>query len=293
MTCGCNQNARISILLSGMVAQPSRNHTTEDRTLSNPRPTPQLHRLLQIVAQLRAPDGCPWDREQTEESMAPHLLEEAFEAIEAIQSGEATHSREELGDLLMNILMIAQIAEEAGRYNIEEVAREISDKLVHRHPHVFGDAQADSSAEVLENWEQIKRSEKGEDRPRGALDGVPAELPALLQAFRIGEKAARVGFDWPDSQGPRAKLEEEIRELDEALADGHQAEIASELGDVLFSLVNLARHAGANPEMALRATSTRFRRRFAFVEQHLGDRLKEASLEEKEALWQDAKAHET
>lgn len=275
-----------------MVAQPSLNHTTEARTLSKPRHTPQLHRLLEIVAQLRAPDGCPWDREQTEASMAPHLLEEAFEAVEAIQGGEAAHSREELGDLLMNILMIAQIAEEADRFDIEEVARGIADKLVRRHPHVFGEVQADSSAEVLANWEQIKRMEKGEDRPRGALDGVPVSLPALLQAYRIGEKAARVGFDWPDSDGPRAKFDEEMKELDEALAQGDPTAIAAELGDVLFCVVNLARHAEINPEMALRATSARFRHRFGFVERHLGERMKDASLEEKETLWQDAKSHE-
>ena len=224
--------------------------------------------------------------------MAPHLLEEAYEAIEALQSGDATTSCEELGDVLMNVLMIAEIAQETGRYDMEGVAREISDKLVRRHPHVFGDAQAEDADEVLENWEQIKKSESGDAKPRGTLDGVPAGLPALLQAFRIGEKASRVGFDWPDTQGPRAKLDEEIAELDEAIGQGDETAIERELGDVLFSLCNLARHVGANPEMALRATNQKFRNRFAKVEQALGARLKEAPLEEKEAAWQTAKADE-
>ena len=259
--------------------------------MTEPRATPQLHRLQQIITRLRAPDGCPWDREQTEESMAPHLLEEAFEAIDAIQSGDAENSCEELGDVLMNVLMVAEIAKEAGRYDAEDVACAISDKLVRRHPHVFGDVKAEDAEEVLVNWEQIKKEEKGEAAPRGALDGVPANLPALLQAFRIGEKASRVGFDWPDRSGPRAKLDEELREFDEAVASGDPEAIGHELGDVLFSMVNLARHADVNPEMALRATSQRFRARFRHVETELGDRLKDAPLAEKEAIWQAAKGN--
>ena len=220
--------------------------------------------------------------------MAPHLLEEAFEAVEAIQKADAEESCEELGDVLMNVLMIAQIASESGRFNSEDVARTISDKLVRRHPHVFGDVVAQDSDAVLQNWEQIKKSEKGE-KPRGALDGVPVSLPALQQALRIGEKAHRTGFDWPDAQGPRAKLDEELGEMDEALASGDRACAEDELGDVLFSLVNVARHAGINPEMALRRTSQRFRSRFQLVEQALGDRLMDSSLAEKEAAWEDAK----
>ena len=193
--------------------------------VNSKRSTPQLHRLLQIIERLRAPDGCPWDREQSEESMAPHLLEEAFEAVEAIEKADTDESCEELGDVLMNVLMIAQIAAEAGRFTSEDVARSISDKLVRRHPHVFGDLTAADSDEVLKNWEQIKKQEKG-DKPRGALEGLPTNLPALLLAFRIGEKAHRAGFDWPDPTGPRAKLDEELGELDEALA--------SELFSLLF-----------------------------------------------------------
>jgi MazG family protein len=252
---------------------------------------PQLARLIDIVARLRAPDGCPWDREQTEASMAPHLLEEAFEAVDALQSGDAPASREELGDVLMNVLMIAQIAGEHGRYDLEQVAEAIADKLVRRHPHVFGDVAADDAAQVLRNWEAIKQQEKSDadGEPRSVLAGVPAALPALLRAFRIGEKAARVGFDWPDREGPREKVDEELAELDAALAAGDEGRIGAELGDLLFAVVNVARHAGVNPEMALRAMLDRFVQRFRWVEQQLGARLREASLDEKEALWQEAK----
>lgn len=251
--------------------------------------TPQLHRLQEIITRLRAPDGCPWDRKQTEESMAPHLLEETYEALDAIQSGSADDTREELGDVLMNVLMIAEIAKESGRFDAEGVAREISDKLVRRHPHVFGDVQADDADQVLENWEQIKRTEKADAPPKGALDGVPAGLPALLQAYRIGEKASRVGFDWPDRNGPRKKLDEELSEFDEAVAAGDEEAMAEELGDLLFSVVNVARHAGVNPEMALRATNAKFRARFGHVESELGEGLKNAPLEVMEEIWVAAK----
>jgi MazG family protein len=252
------------------------------------RDTPQLHRLLDIIARLRAPGGCPWDREQTAESMAPHLLEEAFEAVDAIRRRDPQASCEELGDVLMNVLMIAQIAGESAGFTSEDVARLIADKLVRRHPHVFGDVIARDSDQVLQNWEQIKRHEKDGD-PRGALDGLPIDLPALLLAFRMGEKAARVGFDWPDRAGPRRKVDEELLELDAALADGAAVGIEAELGDVLFSLCNLARHAGVNPELALRSTADRFKARFREVERALGDRLAHASLEEMETAWQAAK----
>lgn len=251
----------------------------------------ELTRLLEIVARLRAPDGCPWDREQTEASMAPHLLEESYEAVEAIQAGDPAQSCEELGDVLMNVLMIAQIAGEAGRYDAAAVARGIADKLVRRHPHVFGEVRAEDSETVLANWEQIKQEEKG-GSPRGALDGVPADLPALLRSFRIGEKAARVGFDWPEASGPRAKVTEELAELDAAVASGDREAQEAELGDLLFSVVNLARHLKVNPEMALRQTAQRFTSRFARVEAELGEDLRSADLATLEAAWTRAKQAE-
>jgi tetrapyrrole methylase family protein/MazG family protein/ATP diphosphatase len=252
----------------------------------------ELARLCDIIVRLREPAGCPWDREQTERSMAPHLLEETYEAIDAIERGDAEAVCEELGDVLMNVLMIARIAGETGRFDREDVARGIADKLVRRHPHVFGDAVADDAETVLRNWEQIKVAEKRErapTEPTSALSGVPEALPALLRAFRIGEKAARVGFDWPDSRGPRAKVDEELRELDAALASGDETAVRAELGDALFALVNLARHHAIDPETALRATIAKFQSRFAHVERSLGDRLRDAPLDEKEALWRDAK----
>lgn len=265
---------------------------------------PELLRLLAIVARLRAPGGCPWDREQTEVTMAPHLLEEAFEAVEAIESGDTEQTREELGDVLMNIFMVAQIADEGGRFGIEGVAREIADKLVRRHPHVFGpsegqpqvDTEGADARQVLANWETIKRQERAEQQesatPKSVLSGLPKSLPALLRAYRIGEKAANAGFDWPDRSGPRQKLEEEATELDQAVAAGDQAAVHQELGDVLFAVVNLARHLSINPEMALRATIDKFTRRFEHVEEQLGDRLRDAPLAEKEELWEEAKGME-
>lgn len=244
--------------------------------------------LLEVIARLRAPDGCPWDREQTTVSMGPHLLEEAHEAADAVRRADDAETVEELGDVLMNVLMIAQIAGEAGRFGAADIARAIADKLVRRHPHVFGDVVAEDADTVLANWEAIKRREKGET-PRGTLDGVPVSLPGLLRAFRIGEKAARVGFDWPDAAGPRAKIDEELAELDEALAAGDQDAAAAELGDLLFAVCNLARRHGIEPESALGGTMDRFTARFRLVEAEFGDRLGSAGIEELEASWQRAK----
>lgn len=261
-------------------------------------PPTALARLLGIVRRLRAPDGCPWDREQTEQSMAPHLLEEAFEAADAIRSGDAQASAEELGDVLMNVLMVSQIASEADRFGLEDVCEAIADKLVRRHPHVFGEEAEREGLEqpdaVLANWERIKQTERDstvvDPERRSALAGVPAALPALLRAYRVGEKAARVGFDWPDVEGPRAKIDEELGELDAAASSGTTADVEHELGDVLFSVVNYSRHLGHNPEIALRATIDRFTARFQSVERQLGDGLADASIETMEAAWQRAKA---
>lgn len=259
---------------------------------------PGLRRLLAVVARLRAPDGCPWDRQQTAASMAPHLLEEAYEAVAAIESGAPEAVREELGDVLMNVLLIARIHQEQGGFDADEMATAIADKLVRRHPHVFGDAAQragiDGAEQAYRNWERIKQQEqRAAAQPRGVLDGVPPALPALLRALRIGEKAARVGFDWPDRQGPRAKIDEELAELDRAVAGGDPLEVERELGDVLFSLCNLARHLGANPEMALRRTVAKFQRRFGHVERTLGPDLKGRTLAEMEAAWQQAKGDES
>lgn len=268
-------------------------------TVPTPPPVPLLgvQRLLTTIARLRAPDGCPWDRKQTEASMAPHLVEEAFEAADALRRGAARASEEELGDVLVNVAMIRQIAGEAGGLGFDAVAGQAADKLVRRHPHVFGDRKAESAEIAFANWEREKQKEKaaaaGDDPAlRSVLAGLPTALPALLRAFRVGEKAAKTGFDWPDATGPRAKVDEELAELDEALASGDRAAIAAELGDVLFSLCNVARHAGVNPEMALAGTVDKFQRRFLLVEQAFAFDLAGRSLAELDAAWNAAKASE-
>jgi len=248
-----------------------------------------LRRLLLVIARLRAPDGCPWDRQQTTASMAPHLLEETFEAVEALRRGDARHACEELGDVLMNVGMIAQISSEAGGFAIADVAAAVADKLVRRHPHVFGDQRVDGAeqafASAFDNWERMKQQETAAGARKGVLDGVPASLPALLAAYRIGEKAARVGFDWPDAQGPRQKIDEELRELDDAKNQ-------EELGDLLFAIVNWARKQGLDPEQALRAGTRKFQTRFEWIEDRLaekGQRPGSQSPEEFDALWEQAK----
>jgi tetrapyrrole methylase family protein/MazG family protein/ATP diphosphatase len=252
---------------------------------------PAVHRLFATVQRLRAADGCPWDRAQTTASMAPHLLEEAYEALDALRTGDDGAARDELGDVLVNVTLIAQIARERGAFDLDAVAAAAADKLVRRHPHVFGSARADGHEQAYRNWEHQKQQEHAAaGAPRGLLDGVPAALPALLAAYRVGEKAARVGFDWPDLQGPRRKVDEELAELDAAIAGGDAAKIADELGDVLFSLVNLARHVRVEPETALRATIDRFRNRFRRVEQELGPDLRGRTLDELDAAWNRAKA---
>lgn len=264
---------------------------------------PGITRLLQTVAALRAPDGCPWDREQTTDSMAQHLVEEAFEAADALRRLDDPAAGEELGDVLVNVAMISQIASETGRFAVDDVADRAASKLVHRHPHVFGDdrGRVDGADAAYRNWERMKQREPAPGQihtgpssqdaaRRSVLAGVPAALPSLLRAFRIGEKAARTGFDWPDRTGPRGKLDEELGELDEAVGGGDPARIRAELGDVLFSVCNLARHLGVQPEVALADTCDEFQRRFIAVERKFDHDLRGRPLAELEAAWQQAKA---
>ncbi len=247
-------------------------------------------RLLEVVDRLRAEGGCPWDRAQPLSALAPHLLEEAYEAADAVGRGDRADAAKELGDLLMNVLLAARIAEDAGDFSLEDVSRAIAEKLVRRHPHVFGETEVDGVGEVLSNWEEIKRREREGAADPSTLAGIPATLPALLRAYRMGEKAASVGFEWPDLSGAIDKLDEEIGELKRALADGDRADVEEELGDVLFSVVNVARHVEVPPENALRRTADRFDARFRYLEAHAGKPLKEATLEEMDALWRRAKA---
>ncbi len=254
-------------------------------------------RLVSIMDQLREPGGCPWDREQTLETLAAYLLEEAYEAVAAVHAGDPALLREELGDLLLQIVFMGRIAREREWFDVDAVCESISAKLIRRHPHVFGDRQVADAAEVLRNWEEIKREEREEKGERSALDGVPAALPALLQAYRVTQKAAALGFDWQKPLDVVDKLYEEVGELAAELR-AEQVEphrVRAELGDILFVMANLARHLGVEPETALQHTNAKFGRRFRAMERYAQQaerRLKDMTLEELDALWDRAKVEE-
>lgn len=248
-------------------------------------------RLVEIMRRLRGDGGCPWDREQTLESLRSYLLEETYEVLDALDHGTVDDHLEELGDLLLQIVFQSEIRSEERAFDVAAVANAISEKLIRRHPHVFEGAQASTASEVVTRWEAIKASEKGTRRSR--LDGVPRALPALARAERITGKAARVGFDWPDIAGPRTKIDEELAELDEAARSGHATAVEDELGDVLFAVVNYARHAGVAPEDALRRSVDRFETRFRGVETKVGARglqMKDLTLTELDELWEEVKS---
>ena len=241
-----------------------------------------------IMALLRQPDGCPWDRVQTHESIRRNMLEEAYEAVSAINHGDMDNLREELGDLQMQILFHSRMEEEAGGFNFDDVCNEACQKLIRRHPHVFGTADAGTPEEVLQTWDAVKRQEKQQKSTGRAMADVADALPALWRAEKIQAKAAKDGFDWADAAGPREKLNEELTELDEAIAAGKGIE--EELGDVLASVVNLARHLGVDPEKALGGACDRFVARYVRMEELTGDKpLSERSPDEREAYWQQAK----
>ncbi len=251
-----------------------------------------LPRLVQIMQRLLAPEGCPWDREQSLQSLRPYVIEEAYEVVDAIDHGSAEELREELGDLLLQIVFQAELARAQGWFGPDDVITAICDKLVRRHPHVFGDVRVSGADEVVVNWEAIKAKEK---QGRGALQGVPVALPGLLRALRMGEKAARVGFDWPDGQGARDKIAEELDELDRAVRSADVEASQAELGDLLFAIVNYARKLKLDPEAALRGTLERFAQRVRAVEQAAaaqGRELDAMSAAELDALWREAKAAE-
>ena len=244
-----------------------------------------------IMELLRAPDGCPWDRVQTHESIRRNMLEEAYEAVTAIDHGDMDNLREELGDLQMQVLFHARMEEEHGGFSFDDVCDEACKKLIRRHPHIFGTAEAETPEEVLSTWDEVKRQEKRQKSTGRAMADVADALPALWRAEKIQSKAAKDGFDWEDWRGPREKLSEEIAELDEAIAGNGNAE--EELGDVLASAVNLARHLGIDPEKALGDACDRFVARYNRMEELSGDRpLSDLTLDEQESLWQRAKAEE-
>src|SRR5574341_475819 len=252
-----------------------------------------IKRLLSIMERLRGPQGCPWDREQTLKTLRPYVLEETYEVLEAIDAGDPREHCEELGDLLLQIVFQAQLTKEQGSFDFADVAEAISKKLVSRHPHVFGTSEVRDAEAVLRQWAALKREEKkAKGGGESVLEGVPREMPALARADRLTEKASRIGFDWPDAAGARAKLGEEVAELDEAVAAGDRDAVEHELGDLLFAAANLGRKLGVPPEEALRGAVARFISRFAHVERELARRgvpHGEATLAQMDALWDEAK----
>lgn len=256
-----------------------------------------LERLLGVMKKLRAPDGCPWDREQTHESLKSGLIEEAYEVIDAIESGNRSDLEEELGDLLLQIVFHSQLGEEEGCFGFSDVADGVSDKLVRRHPHVFGEVRVSGTDEVLQNWDAIKKAEKqGKGGvPASIVAGIPKHLPALQKAHQVQKRAARAGFDWDNIDDVFDKLHEEIEEVKEAIGRNHEEDIRDELGDLLFSAVNVCRFLGYNPEELLNHNIKKFVRRFQCVEEKVhatGKQFKAFTLEELDVFWNEAKREE-
>lgn len=267
-----------------------------------------FEKLVAVQARLRGPNGCPWDREQTHQTLRTYLIEEAYEVLEALESGDDAKFAEEMGDLLLQIVFHSQIAKEQGRFSVSDVIREIHDKMVRRHPHVFGEIRAKDSAEVLRNWEQIKAHERrmkneGSKSPpsntateTSLLDGVSRALPATLEGFQLTRKAARIGFDWEDAGGVIEKLAEETEELRKAVESENERRIEEELGDLLFAAINVSRFLKADPEIALKKANAKFSRRFRAMEKAArasGREFKELPREEMEALWNETKKSES
>lgn len=253
--------------------------------------------FVDTIAALRAPNGCPWDREQTHESIARNMIEEAYEAVDAIEQHDTTHLREELGDVLLQVVLQSQIAADAGEFTVADVCRDVNAKMIRRHPHVFGEAAAGSAEDVLSIWDNVKLAEKSAadaqtEEPEGLLDSVPASFPALLQAYKISRKAVAAGFEWDTVEDVWAKVEEEIAEFKQACRSDDVQAKELEFGDVLFSLVNVARKEGIDAETALRATCRKFRERWAFMEGAAwgqGKRIEELDMDEMQQLWDQAK----
>jgi MazG family protein len=250
--------------------------------------------LVALMHRLRAPGGCPWDREQTMETLRAYVVEESYEVVEAINSGDRMALREELGDFLLQAVFLSEIAAEEGSFDIYDAIGAIHHKLVSRHPHVFADFKADTADEVLANWEKLK-SEERKGKNEGVLSGVPKSLPALLKAMRLTEKAANVGFDWEKTEDIFDKLDEETQELKDAIASNDRASIEHEIGDLFFTVVNISRRLGIQAEEALQATNARFTRRFEHIERALqadGRQFRDVTLGELDRMWSEAKAEE-
>ncbi len=250
-----------------------------------------FYKLVEVMEKLRGENGCPWDKKQTHKSLKPYLIEEVYEVINAIDREDYEELKEELGDLLLQVVFHAQLAKEEGKFTIDDVANGIVEKLIRRHPHVFGDVKVSGSEEVLKNWEKIKK----EEGKKSIFDGVPEGLPALLKARRVQEKAKRVGFDWDSIDGTLDKVEEEVRELKEAVVNKDKEKISEEFGDLLFSLVNVSRFLGIDAEDSLRLTVNKFMDRFRSIEKKVresGKKVEDYSLDELDRMWNEAKKEE-
>ena len=308
------------------IASPSPAAPLASQLAANPCSHPSFDQFVATIAALRAPDGCPWDRTQTHQSIAHNMIEEAYEAVDAIEAADVAHLREELGDVLLQVVLQSQIASDAGEFDINDVCADVNEKMVRRHPHVFGEAQAANAGDVLDLWERVKMAEKGAadeaadgagERREGLLDGVPTSFPALMQAQKVSRKAASAGFEWDSLDDVWEKVREEVDELraayaaapkaangkvdagaaegDSAAAEQAAASVEDEFGDVLFSLVNVGCRMGIDAENALRATCGKFRRRWSFMEGAAwaqGTTVEALAPEEREALWQQAKDRE-
>jgi MazG family protein len=285
-----------------------RNDDAREHRVTKPVPPPEsdppIDRLVEIMRILRSPQGCPWDHKQTLQTLKEHLVEESHEVLDAIDSGDRKKLCDELGDLLLQVVFQAQLCTEEGAFTFNDVASAISEKLVRRHPHVFGDVKVDGADEVLKNWEQIKKAERSPPLPggsgvasvpRGTLEGIPKSLPALHKAHLVQKRVARVGFDWENVDGALGKLDEEAGEVREAVATGDPKKIGEEIGDVLFAAVNVSRFFGQNPEDLLHQTIAKFSRRFQVIEDKVhaqGKKLSDCTLAELDVIWEEAKRGE-
>jgi len=250
-----------------------------------------LMEVMEVIRTLRSPEGCPWDRKQTPAMVKNYITEELYELLDAIDSDDSVHIAEETGDVLFLLLFLARMYEEQGSFSVADSLERIRDKMIHRHPHVFGDTQVDNAEQVVANWQKLKVQE-GKKPKESILDGLPASMPGLSRACALTRKAARVGFDWQEAGGVFAKIREELSELEAEIGEAKPARIKDEIGDILFSIVNLARHLNVEPEEALRSSCEKFRSRFGYVEQQLkkqGRGPTDATLEEMDLLWEEAK----
>ena len=249
--------------------------------------TKEFQELVDVIAKLRAPDGCPWDREQTHKTLKPNMLEEAYEAVDAMESGDMKHLKEELGDVLLQVVLHAQIAKEEGQFNIEDVAKGIKEKIIHRHPHVFGDVKVNSSADVMDNWDKLKQEEK--KHRKSVMDGISKSQSALMRAQKISKKAVKTGFEWPDENSLYECIFSEFDEFKEAEANRDKEQMEEEFGDILFAVVNLARWNKIDAEQALLKANKKFMARFRKMEELAEKPLTEYSFEEYDKLWRKAK----